>query len=138
MSLARFVSRSMLASAFVLGGLNAARNSEALAPTVDSFLETLPHEVTDALPGDAADLARLSGWTMVGAGSALALGVMPRLAATVLAAQLVPTTLAGHRFWSAPAEEKDSVRTAFVSNVALAGGLLTVALGKKQGRRVKD
>ncbi len=34
---------------------------------------------------------------------ALATGRAPRLAATVLAASLVPTTLAGHRFW----EESD-------------------------------
>ncbi|MBE6477194.1 MAG: DoxX family protein [Propionibacteriaceae bacterium] len=139
MSLARFASRSMLASAFVTGGYNAAKNAEALVPTVDRFLEKLPHRVTGMLPDQvrAADLIRVNGWTMVGAGSALALGVLPRLASGVLAAQLVPTTLAGHPFWSAPAEKKASTRSSFITNVALAGGLLGVALGPQKGKRAR-
>lgn len=139
MSLARFASRSMLASAFVIGGFNAARNTEALVPTVDRFLGTLPHQITDRLPEQvtAADLIRVNGWTMVGAGSALALGVLPRLASGVLAAQLVPTTLAGHPFWFAPAEKRASTRSSFITNVALTGGLLGVALGPKKGRKTR-
>ncbi|WP_316667925.1 DoxX family protein [uncultured Propionibacterium sp.] len=137
MSLARFASRSMLASVFITRGLNAARNSEALTSAVDDFVEALPHRITDLLPAArAADLVRVNGWMMVGAGSALALGVFPRLASALLAAQLVPTTLTGHPFWSAP-EERTSTHGALISNVALAGGLLTVALGPKRAGRAR-
>lgn len=50
---------------------------------------------------------------------------MPRLASTLLAATLVPTTLAGHRFWE---EEDDGAKANqqvhFFKNVSMLGGLL--------------
>ncbi|RLP09557.1 hypothetical protein [Propionibacterium australiense] len=55
----------------------------------------------------------------------------------MLAAQLVPTTLAGHPFWSVPESKKVSTRTSFITNVALTGGLLTVALGPQRSRRAR-
>ena len=64
---------------------------------------------------------------MVVAGSALALGVRARLAATILAASLVPTTVAGHPYWK---EDDPRVRamqrTQFLKNLGLLGGLLAV------------
>jgi uncharacterized membrane protein YphA (DoxX/SURF4 family) len=59
----------------------------------------------------------------------LAAGILPRLAALALATSLVPTTLAGHRFWEAeePAEQSRQ-RTQFLKNCAIFGGLLVVAL----------
>ena len=54
------------------------------------------------------DLAvTLNGAGMVVAGVALAAGVAPRLSAALLAGLLVPTTLAGHAFWT---ETDPSVR----------------------------
>ena len=57
------------------------------------------------------------------------LSAVPTLASTVLAASLVPTTAAGHRFW----EESDpDVRAQqqlqFVKNVSMLGGLLLAAV----------
>lgn len=130
MSLTRFAVRTMLSSIFVTGGLNAAKNADALAPAVDGLLGVLPSQITDSLPElDSATLAKLNGITMVAAGGGLALGVMPRLNAAILAAQLVPTTLAGHRFWELEGQERADQQISFTKNVAIAGGLLAIALG---------
>ncbi len=138
MSFPRFVARSMLASMFITGGLNAAKNADALAPATDALFASLPREVTDALPDiPGAELTKVSGITMTVAGSALALGVLPRVAALVLAAQLLPTSLAGHRFWEKEGAEKVNERIAFQKNLALAGGLLLVSLGGAKRTKTK-
>ena len=61
-------------------------------------------------------------------GVAMALGIFPRLAAAGLAASLVPTTLAGHRFWEMEDEQaRNQQITQFLKNLGLIGGLLAVA-----------
>jgi putative oxidoreductase len=126
MDVLRGIARPMLASMFVYGGLDAvrtpAKKSQTAAPVVEPFVESFD------LPGDVATWVRVNGAVQVAAGTALALGKVPRLAALALAASLVPTTLAGHRFW----EEDDSAKRAtqtiqFLKNVAMLGGLLLAA-----------
>jgi uncharacterized membrane protein YphA (DoxX/SURF4 family) len=73
-------------------------------------------------------LVKVNGATMLAAGSLLALGIKPRLAATVLAAQLVPVTAAGHAFWEKEGAEKQGDQIQFCKNLGLIGSLLTVAL----------
>ncbi|MCC6312760.1 MAG: DoxX family membrane protein [Thermomicrobiales bacterium] len=70
---------------------------------------------------------RANGALMTAAGAALALGFRPRLAAGLLAALLVPTTIAGHPFWTEPkgAARKGMV-TQFLKNLSMFGGLLVV------------
>jgi len=64
----------------------------------------------------------------VAGGVAMALGIFPRLAAAGLAASLVPTTLAGHRFWETEDEQaRNQQITHFLKNLGLIGGLLAVA-----------
>jgi putative oxidoreductase len=55
----------------------------------------------------------------------------PRLCAVLLAGSLVPTTLAGHAFWTVedPAARK-SQRVQFLKNMAMIGGLLFAVLDK--------
>jgi putative oxidoreductase len=70
---------------------------------------------------------KLNGAVQVVAGTTLALGILPRVSALALAASLVPTTLAGHRFW----EEEDEAARAqqsvqFLKNAAMMGGLLMI------------
>jgi putative oxidoreductase len=71
---------------------------------------------------------RLNGAVQMAAGTLLALGRFPRLSALALAATLVPTTAAGHRFWEA---EEDADRTQqrihFLKNLSMFGGLLITA-----------
>jgi putative oxidoreductase len=122
----RALARSMLGSMFIYGGLDAVRTPEKkvgkAAPVVEPVAETFD------LPGDAQDWVRINGAVQIAAGTALVLGKFSRVAALTLAASLVPTTLAGHRFW----EEGDSgARKAqtvhFLKNVSMLGGLLLAA-----------
>jgi putative oxidoreductase len=63
------------------------------------------------------------------AGGLLALGRLPRLSALALAGSLVPTTLAGHRFWSETDPAKRSMQQIqFFKNVSMLGGLLLAAV----------
>ena len=61
-----------------------------------------------ALParGHPSSWCRINGAVQVAAGLMLATGRFPRLSSALLAGSLVPTTLAGHRFW----EEEDETR----------------------------
>jgi uncharacterized membrane protein YphA (DoxX/SURF4 family) len=70
---------------------------------------------------------RINGAVQVVAGTMLALNRLPRLAALALAGSLVPTTLAGHRFWNeSDPSGRAAQRTQFLKNAAMLGGLLVV------------
>lgn len=130
MSLMKFVARSALSAMFISGGIGEFKNAEHMAPALDAAKEKLPGSVRSA--ADAADsalLVKIDGAVMTVAGAALALGIKPRCAAAVLAAQLVPVTFVGHRFWEAEGEARQGQQIHFFKNVSLAGGLLLTALG---------
>jgi putative oxidoreductase len=65
-------------------------------------------------------------------GMLLAVGAFPRVASLALGASLVPTTLAGHRFWDEPdVTGRSNQRVQFLKNAAMLGGLfLVIADGK--------
>jgi uncharacterized membrane protein YphA (DoxX/SURF4 family) len=64
----------------------------------------------------------------VAAGIALGVGLVPRPAAAVLAASLVPTTFAGHRFWEQEGHDARAQHLVQVlKNAAMLGGLLLAA-----------
>ena len=130
----RLIARPMLASMFVVGGVNSLRNARekaAAAAVVTDKVIPLAEKAAPQLPipSDPATLVRINGAAQVGAGLLLATGRAPRLSSTVLAATLVPTTAAGHRFW----EESDPAVRAnqkihFFKNVSMFGGLLIAAV----------
>jgi uncharacterized membrane protein YphA (DoxX/SURF4 family) len=63
------------------------------------------------------------------AATLLATGRLPRVAATVLAVSLVPTTLAGHRFWEGTdPQARAAQRIHFLKNTAMLGGLILAAV----------
>ena len=124
----------MIASMFVVGGVNALRNATAYAEkakvVTDRLIPLAKRVAPEApIPEDPVTLVRINGAIHVGAGVALATGHFPRLAATALAATLVPTTLAGHQYWneSDPAQ-KANHRVHFFKNVSMLGGLLLAAV----------
>ena len=127
MTLVRRVARPMLAAMFVVGGLDQLKHPGTKADTARPLVEKLAPAV--GLPDDTELLVRANGAAMVGAGALLALGRLPRLASTVLAATLVPTTVAAHSFWN---EQDPKVRAQqkvqFFKNVSLLGGLLIAAV----------
>lgn len=128
MTVTRLIARPMLASMFVVGGLDSMRNATAKAPVaqpVTDKIAPIAQKVVPQFPSDPATLVRLNGGAQLVAGLALATGHAPRLAATVLAASLVPTTLAGHRFWEqSDPQAKAMHRIQFLKNVSMFGGLL--------------
>lgn len=123
----RLLARPLLASVFISGGINALRqpgpHGDMAEPVVDKVADPM------GLPDDPELLAQVNGGVMIGAGLLLALGKAPRLASAALAATIIPTTLAGHRFWEADdAGEKDEQRIHFMKNLGLLGGLALAAV----------
>ena len=130
MTVTRLIARPMLASMFVVGGINAFKNAGALAakaqPVADKLVPRVQRIAPQVpIPTDATTLVRLNAGVQILAGAALATGHAPRLASTVLAATLVPTTLAGHRYWEEtdPAA-KGNQKVHFFKNVSMFGGLI--------------
>lgn len=125
----RFVARPMLASMFLMGGIDALTNPEGKARAAGDVTEPLGDSVPALKDMSNVDLVRANGAAQVLGGTLLALGKMPRLASTVLAASLVPTTMAGHRFWE---EDDPQARTNqqihFFKNVSMLGGLMITAM----------
>lgn len=126
MPLAHSLARSFIAPMFITGGLDAIWNPNGKAAAAEKVAGQLSGL---GLPEDTVQLVRLNGAVQLAAGSLLAIGRAPRLASAALAASLVPTTLAGHRFW----EETDPVaktnqRMQFLKNLAMLGGLLLAAM----------
>ena len=149
--LLRRVARPMLAAIFIQGGIAALKSpqghvqaakpvldavtpvlekaTDAAAPTIDKAAEAAPVEVPRATSEwlDDETLVKIDGGVKVVAGTMLALGKFPRLASTALAASIIPTTLAGHRFWEeTDPEAKQAQQIHFFKNVGLLGGTLLV------------
>ena len=103
---------------------------DAAAPVIDKAAEMAP---IDQRPDDET-LIKLDAAVKIVAGSMLALNKFPRLASTALAASLVPTTLAGHRFWEETDEQQRAQQQVhFFKNVSLLGGLM-IAAADTEGR----
>jgi putative oxidoreductase len=125
MSISSLVSRPLIAGMFVYGGLDAFRNPSGKAPRAAKVTPAIADAV--GIDADTEQLVRLNGAVQVAAGTTLALGVFPRVSAVALAVSLVPTTLAGHRFWEEADEAARAQQTVqFLKNAAMMGGLLMV------------
>ncbi|WP_411082249.1 DoxX family protein [Streptomyces sp. cmx-18-6] len=124
MSLLRIAGRPLLASMFVVGGVSSLRSPQDVAPVAESVARAVTDRVA-VLPDSTEQLVRLNGAVQVVGGIALGLGRFPRLSALALAATLVPTTLAAHRFWEAEdPSERAQQRVHFFKNLSMLGGLL--------------
>ncbi len=139
MTVSRLIARPMLASMFVVGGVNALRNADKLAveakPVIDRLLPLITKAAPQVpIPQDPVTLVRINGAVQVAAALALATGRAPRLSSDVLAATLLPTTAAGHRFWEEPdPTTKAEQRLHFFKNVSMVGGLL-ISAGDTDGK----
>ena len=123
----RAIARPMLASIFIVQGWDTFRNPGKVAPRAEPVVQRIAERVP-AVPDDTEQAVRLNGAIQVAAGTMLALGRFPRLSALVLAATLVPTTAAGHRFWETDdKQERAQQRVHFLKNVSMLGGLLIAA-----------
>jgi putative oxidoreductase len=137
MTVSRLIARPMLASTFMIGGARTLKNPSGPATKVGPITSRLAPLVEKAgvpVPDDPETLVRINAGVHVAAGLALATGRAPRLAAAILAASLVPTTIAGHAFWEStdPVERRQHL-VHFFKNVSILGGLI-IAAGDTEGR----
>ena len=127
MTVVRRIARPMLAAVFVASGLDSLRHPAARAKVAAPLVSALAGPLN--LPDDPELMVRANGATMVTAGTMLALGRFPRVAAMALAASLVPTTYAAHAFWAI--EDPDArarQKVHFLKNVGLLGGVLLASV----------
>ena len=138
MSLSRLIARPLLAAGVLYGAQNALRNVAVVAPKaapVTSKVVPLIRRTTHVpLPDDPATLVRINAAAQVVGALALASGKAPRLGAAVIAASLVPTTVAGHAFWAeSDPERKKAQQLQFFKNLSIFGGAI-IAAGDTDGK----
>lgn len=126
----RTAARVMLSAIFVSSGvkilLDPASKAEQAGRVTDR-VGPLIEKIDPRLPSDTVSLTRIKAGADVVAGLLLATGHLTRPAAAVLAAGLIPTTIAGHSFWAEPKETRTMHQTHFLKNLGLLGGLLLAA-----------
>ena len=137
MTVSRLIARPMLASIFIVGAATALKNSSVPAskavPITDKLVP-LAQKAGIPLPEDPETLVRINAGVQIAAGLALATGRAPRLSAAVLAASLIPTTAAGHRFWEIEdPTQRTQQRLHFFKNLSVVGGLI-IAAGDTDGK----
>ena len=131
--LVRRIARPLLASSFIYGGIDTLRNPQTRVPgaqpIVDQITEQADRTLPVQVPRDVEQWVKIDAGIKVGAGSLFALGKFPRLAALAMAGSIIPTTLAGHRFWEhEDPEERFGQLSNFLKNAGLLGGLLIAAV----------
>ena len=127
MAVLRLVARPMLASIFIAEGIDSLLHPDTKAPAAEAVVRPLAEQVS-VVPDQVEQAVRLNGAVQLVAGSLLAIGRFPRLSAAALAASLIPTTYAGHRFWeSDDKQERSQQKIHFLKNVSMLGGLLIAA-----------
>jgi uncharacterized membrane protein YphA (DoxX/SURF4 family) len=122
----RTAARTLLGALFVGSGYYVLKHPErhiADAKPVTDYLE--PALEAANLPTDTETLVKATGAAQIAGGLLLASGHFTRPAAAVLAATVVPSTIAAHPFWNeADPQRKAEQRTQFAKNLGLLGGLL--------------
>jgi putative oxidoreductase len=131
--LVRRIARPLLAASFVYGGIDTLRNPQTRVPgarpVVDQIARAADQQLPVQVPRDVEQWVKVDAAIKVGAGSLFALGKLPRLSALAMAGSIVPTTLAGHRFWEhEDPEERFGQLSNFLKNAGLLGGLLIAAV----------
>jgi uncharacterized membrane protein YphA (DoxX/SURF4 family) len=125
-------SRAALGWVFIHAGSDVIRKPETPVRRAAPVLSAVRSAAPMSLPDDVT-LVRINAVTQVAAGAALALGIAPRAAATVLIASIVPTTIGGHRFWEFDdPEQRTGQRNHFIKNLSIFGGLLHVAITRRK------
>jgi putative oxidoreductase len=90
------------------------------------FAGTAQYIASKGLPASEV-LAVLATLTELGGGLALLVGLFTRWAALALAGFTVVAGLIFHNYWALPADQQMVQQLLFMKNIAIAGGLLTLA-----------
>ena len=115
------------------GGIAPVRSPQSGVPgaarVVDRIATAADRQLRVQVPRDVEQWVKIDAGVKVAAGALLALGKLPRLSALALSASIVPTTLAGHRFWEHDdPKERFGQLSHFLKNLGLLGGLLIAAV----------
>jgi uncharacterized membrane protein YphA (DoxX/SURF4 family) len=133
----RAAARALLGALFVTSGARTLARPDAMVPRAKLVTDRLGpalERVSPRVPTDPRSLVLLNAAAQVAGGLLLVRGRFSRPAAAVLAGSLVPTTLAGHPFWTyGDATERRAQQVQFMKNMGLLGGLL-LAAADTQGR----
>ena len=111
------LAEALLSLPFFLGGVSTLLRPEPRAAQIARLHFPL-----------ASIAVRVNALIMIVAGAFLALGLWAQIAAWVLIAVLIPTTVFGHAFWPEAGPKRLEQLTHFVKNLSLIGGLLLVTL----------
>ncbi|WDZ85971.1 DoxX family protein [Micromonospora cathayae] len=131
MSPVRSLARVLLSGIFLAGGVRQLRSPEQYvqrAKPVTDRLTPLLERAAPTLPSDTETLVRVNGAAHLAGGLLLATGHFTRPVSLLLAGSMVPTTLAGHPFWTHDdPETRTGQQVHFMKNLGLIGGLLLAA-----------
>jgi putative oxidoreductase len=123
----RPAARIFTGSTYVLLGFDALRAPGARVEQAGPVLAAVRKAVP--LPEDDELVVRANAAVQVLCGALLMAGRAPRLASLALAGSLIPTTLAGHSYWTIEDPDVRKIqRIQFHKNLAMIGGLLFSAL----------
>ena len=131
--LVRRIARPLLAAPFIYGGISTLRKPQdrvpGAAPVVEMIADAADKQLPVEVSKDVEQWVKVDAAVKVAAGSLFALSKAPRVTALVLSASIVPTTLAGHRFWEHddPTEQFGQISN-FLKNTGLLGGLILAAV----------
>ncbi len=131
--LVRRIARPLLASSFIYGGISTLRKPQdrvpGAAPIIDKVADAADKQLPVQVPRDVEQWVKADAALKVGAGTLFALGKLPRFSALLLTGSIVPTTLAGHRFWEHDDKQQRQTQLIhFLKNAGLIGGLLIAAV----------
>ena len=134
MNLVRGIGRLLLGGYFVVQGAKAVKDPAHFAPAAEPIAQrfvpfaqkTLPPEASAYVPEDPDTLVRLNGALSVVGGIGMATGIGRRGGGYLAAASLVPHILAATEK-GVSAEEKKTLRSQLVRNLALLGAALVVS-----------
>ena len=125
----RKIARPMLASAFVIDGVQTVLNPASHKESADSVLKqvraAVPRQYRSFVPKDPETAAQIVGGVKAGAASLFALGKAPRTAAGLLTATSLASLAGRNAFWDTDDEDEKSRRKAgALTDLALTGGVL--------------
>lgn len=129
----RKIARPMLASVFIIDGVQSVMNPAASKESAEKVLKELraatPRQYRAFLPKDPETAAQIVGGVKAGAGSLFALGKAPRTAAALLTATSVGSLVGRNAFWETDdADEKSRRRAGALTDLALTGGVLLASV----------
>lgn len=131
MSIVRLIARPLLATGFVAVGVERLRNVEAtaeqLTPTLSRLGSTVPSAAAAA--SNPVLVARVLGYTQVGAATLLGMGKFTRLSSLLLAGTAALNSVVEYRNAEAStASERKERRNQLLKNLSLIGGVLLSAV----------